>query len=370
MKILYSCLSKSWGGMEMVALNGVKQLLKKNISVELLCIEESRLHIEANDLGIIIHPIKVLGYFHPIVLLKLAAILKSNKYKIIHSQASKDLWFLVPALKLIGSKSKLLFTKQVGSFVIKKDFLHNWLYSRVDLALAISRVIKKNLIDTTSLKEEKILLHPNGVDISKFNPETVDTQRIRESLGISNNEFLIGMVARLSPGKGHEEFLLAAKSLSSKYDNLKFIVVGEASRGEDEYAKQIKYLAEDYNLKNLSFLGYRSDIPGLMAAMDVFVFPSHAEAFGIALIEAMAMETASVCTRTDGFLDIVIDNESGLFFEKKDAIDLADKIEILIQDKQKRIKIGKAGRQRVIENFDIDDLTDSIIHTYKNILNK
>ena len=55
MKILVSCLSKSWGGMEMVTLTGIKQLLKRNIKVELLCIDESRLQLEANNLGIIIH---------------------------------------------------------------------------------------------------------------------------------------------------------------------------------------------------------------------------------------------------------------------------------------------------------------------------
>jgi hypothetical protein len=59
MKILYSCLSKSWGGMEMVTLSGLKQLLNKNINVQLLCAEESRLQLEANTLGIIIHPIKI-----------------------------------------------------------------------------------------------------------------------------------------------------------------------------------------------------------------------------------------------------------------------------------------------------------------------
>ena len=59
MKILYSCLSKSWGGMEMVTLTGMKQLLRHNIRVELLCADDSRLQIEANNLGIIIHSISI-----------------------------------------------------------------------------------------------------------------------------------------------------------------------------------------------------------------------------------------------------------------------------------------------------------------------
>ncbi len=155
MKILYSCLSKSWGGMEMYSLTVIRKVLERNHQVELLCIDESRLHIEANNLGIIIHPIKASGYFHPITVFKVALLIRKSEYDLIHAQASKDLWVIVPALKLLSLKTLLFFTKQVGSFIKKKDFLHKFLYNRVDTAFAISTVIKNNLIETTPLKAEK-----------------------------------------------------------------------------------------------------------------------------------------------------------------------------------------------------------------------
>ena len=125
MKILYSCLSKSWGGMEMVTLTGIKQLLKNNIKVELLCTDESRLQLEANNLGIIIHSIKGGKIPNPFSILKVITILKSGRFDAIHSHASKDLWLIVPALKIQKNKIPLVFTKHVGSYIIKKDFLHN-----------------------------------------------------------------------------------------------------------------------------------------------------------------------------------------------------------------------------------------------------
>ncbi|MDP2365150.1 MAG: glycosyltransferase family 4 protein, partial [Ignavibacteria bacterium] len=170
MKVLYSCLSKSWGGMEMVTLTGIKQLLKKNIKVELLCVSESRLQLEANNLGIIIHPIKPGRIINPFSILKISAIINSGCYDLIHSHASKDLWLLVPALKVLNSKIPLVFTKHVGSYIVKTDFLHNKIYERVNLALAISSVIKNNLINTTSLSADKIKIIFNGVDVEKFNP--------------------------------------------------------------------------------------------------------------------------------------------------------------------------------------------------------
>ncbi len=370
MKVLYSCLSKSWGGMEMFTLTAVKQLLKRNISVELLCIAESRIHIEANNIGAIIHPVKASGYFHPFSTLKLANLIRRGRYDVIHTQASKDLWLLVPALKLVSSSSPLILTKQVGSSVVKKDKLHRWLYGRLTYALAISRVIVKNLIDTTPLQPDKILLMHNGVDTDVFDPDIISGDKVKEELGIRDNEIVLGMLARFSPGKGHEEFLIAAKILSEKYDNLKFLVVGEASRGESAYAEAIKNNAAELGLNNLIFPGFRSDTPQVLAAMDIFVFPSHGEAFGIALAEALSMGKPSVCSNTDGVLDIAVDNVTSFLFENKNAEDLASKAEKLISSPETRLKFGRAARQRAVENFRLDVLTGKVIDIYNSAVKK
>ncbi len=369
MKILYSCLSKSWGGMEMFTLTAVKQLQKKNISVELLCIAESRIHIEATNIGIIIHPIKAAGYFHPFSTLKLISIIRRGGYDLIHTQASKDLWLLVPALKLLKSKTPLILTKQVGSAIVKKDALHKWIYHRLTYALAISRVIEKNLIDTCPLTEDKIKLLHNGIDTNRFDPEKVDNKKVRKEFDIRNDEIVIGMLARFSLGKGHEEFLSAAKELNKKYNNLKFLVVGEASRGENNYADSIKQLSKDYELKNIFFTGYRSDTPEVLAAMDIFVFPSHGEAFGIALAEAMSMGKPSVCSNSDGVLDIAVDSETSYLFENKNAEDLKNKIELLINSLETRNKFGQAARKRAIDNFNLELLTEKVINIYEDSIN-
>ncbi len=370
MKILYSCLSKSWGGMEMVTINSIKQLLDRNISVELICTAESRIHIEANNIGMIIYPIKAPGYFHPIITIKVVSIIKNGKYDLIHTHASKDLWLLVPALKLIKSKIPLVLTKHVGSFIKKTDKMHNWLYSRVNYAIAISKVIKDNLLETTALDENKIVLHYNGVDPEKYDPDKVDPMKVRKELNIKEDELLLGMVARFSAGKGHENFLLVAKELSIKYNYLKFIIVGEASKGEDAYAKEIKTLAEDYGLNNIIFAGFRTDMPEVLSAMDIFIFPSHAEAFGVALVEAMAMAKPSVSTSSDGILDITVDNETGYLFKKDDPADLKSKLEILINSPEKRKTLGKVARQRVLEYFDSQKLMDGLVKLYKQFIKR
>jgi len=369
MKILFSCLSKSWGGLEMVTINTIKALLDKGITVELICTAESRIHIEANNFGMIIYPVKAPGYFHPFTTIRAASIIKNGKYNLIHTHASKDLWLLVPALKFIRNRTPLLLTKHTGSFIIKKDKIHSWLYRRVNYAIAISNVIKQNLLETTTLDKDKIILHYNGVDCNKFDPAKYNGNMVRQEFNIKESDLLIGMVARFSSGKGHEEFITSAKKLNEKHSNLRFIIVGEASRGESSYESHIKKLTSDISLQNIIFTGFRDDIPEVIAAMDIFIIPSHAEAFGVALVEAMAMGKPSVCSNSDGILDIAVDGKTGYLFENKDSEDLKNKIELLIQSPDTRKAFGEEARKRAIKHFDFDKLINGLVDIYLRIIN-
>ena len=364
MKILYSCLSKSWGGLEMFTLTSIRQLLKRDIAVELICSADSRIHIEANNMGIMLHPVKANGYFHPITTFRISLLLRNSKYSLVHTQASKDLWLLVPALFLSNIKIPLFLTKQVGSFIVKKDFLHNQLYKRVKKIFAISTVIKQNLIETTPVKPQNIIIVPNGININRFDPGNIDYKKVRKEFNISSEEIVIGMLARFTPGKGHEEFLWAAKELNKEYKNLRYLIVGEPSRGEAEYAEKIKQLADDYGLGNIIFTGFRGDTPEVLNAMDIFTFPSHSEAFGIALVEAMAMKKPSVCSKAEGVLDIAVDNDTAYLFENKNAADLRAKLKLLIDSKETRLRFGENARKRVVENFDIEKITDKVMNIY------
>jgi glycosyltransferase involved in cell wall biosynthesis len=237
--------------------------------------------------------------------------------------------------------------------------------------LAISRVIAKNLTDTTPLDEGKIELLHNGVDTHRFDPEKTDMHKVRLEFGIGDNEIVTGMLARFSWGKGHEEFLFAAKELLKNNSNLKFMIVGEPSRGEDEYAAKIRQTADDYGISDkVIFTGFRSDTPEVLGAMDIFAFPSHSEAFGIALAEAMSMGKPSVCSDSDGVLDLAINGGTGYLFRKQDGADLAEKLGLLISSAGKREAFGKAARLRAVNNFEIEVLTEKAINLYNRLISR
>ncbi|NUN10532.1 MAG: glycosyltransferase family 4 protein [Ignavibacteriaceae bacterium] len=368
MRILYSCLSLSWGGMEMFTITAAEKLVRRGIATDILCLENSRIHKACLEKGLSVHTLKSGGSFAPLSVYKLIRILRNGNYSLVHTQASKDLWLLVPALKATGSRIPLFLTKQVGSYIKKKDILHKFLYNRVTVAFAISEIIRRNLLDTCPLTEEKIELLHNGTDTRKFDPVLFDKQKVRNELCIPPDCIVLGMLARFSPGKGHEEFIEAAAELSARHLNLFFLIVGEASRGEEEYAASVKNLAEAKSISNMIFTGFRSDTPDVLAALDIFVFPSHSEAFGIALVEAMSMGKPAVCSNSDGILDIVVDGETGLLFEKKNSGDLAQKLEKLILSHGTRNTFGANARKRAVEMFDMEYLTDKVIKIYKNHL--
>lgn len=370
MKILMSCLSRSWGGMEMFVLTLTEQLISRNFECSLICYPDSKIHQETKKLNITIVDLKASSYFHPVQILKLTSFLNQNEFDIIHTHYSKDLWTLVPALNLSKSKLPLILTKQLGSFIVKKDFLHKKLYNRVNMTTAISTIIKNNLLETCPIDVDKVTIIFNAVDTNKFDPKKIDSKKVRDEFEIKDNETVIGMSARFTEGKGHEELLLATKDLVQEYDNLKLFLVGEPSRGENTYGKKIRDMVDELKLsEKVIFTGFRTDMPEMYSAMDIFAFPSHSEAFGIALTEAMSMERACVASNANGILDIIEDNKNGLMFENKNYLSLKEKLEQLINSKSERERLGKEARKTVIQKFEIQKITDDFAKLYNKLKN-
>jgi glycosyltransferase involved in cell wall biosynthesis len=351
--ILQTCFSHAWGGLEMQALEISDGLRNRGHHVTLALPSGSRLADEARRRTLPILPLNATGYFHPFAVWRLREHIRSSNVDIVHSQHSRDLATVVPALQISGQRAPLVFSKRMGSYIIKKDLFHRYTHSRIDVVLAISDVIHQNVIDTTPVPPERVRTLHDAVDTQLFSPERKDRWTVRREAGISDEAVVVGFVGRFSPGKGLEELLRAAHILLPGHPGLRFLVVGEASHGEEEYATTIHSLARSLGVdRGVTFIGYRSDIPSVMASFDILAFPSHAESFGVVLIEAMSMEKPVVSTNCDGVLDIVVDGVTGIMVPPKDAKAFAGGLEKLLLNADLRKSMGQAGRQRAKECFD------------------
>lgn len=349
----------------MQALEMSTSLAARGHRMTLASLPDSRLLRAAAERGIRTLPLAMSGYVHPLLTFRLSRAIRDQGVNIVHAQHSRDIATVVPAMLLSGIRPPVVLSKRVGSLLTKRDPFHRLTYGHVSRVLAVSSVIRKNVIETTPVPPERVTVLHDAVDTKRFNPSTVDAGAFRRSLGISDDTLVVGCLGRFSPGKGHEELLQAAAVVRDTCPGVQFVVVGEASFGEEAYAKSVRDLAARLRLEEMVlFTGFRSDVPEVMASFDIFAFPSHAEAFGMALIEAMAMQKPVVASSSDGVLDIVQQEVSGVLVPPKNPLALALAITRLIDNPDLRVRLGQAARARVVEHFDQGRQIDSLEATY------
>jgi glycosyltransferase involved in cell wall biosynthesis len=364
--IIISCGSYSWGGLEMVAMENSLKLQEYGYSVTLMCTKNSILESKALKKGLDTLPVFSTDSKIPSSVLKLKKYLRTINPDIIHSHNSHDLWILTPAIKASGCKAKLFLTKHVASGIKKTDYLHKMLYKKVNAVFAISGYIKTSVINTTPVIEEKIYVLPNGVDLSRFDRTKYNRSEVCSNFHIPRGLFVIGMVGRITPGKGHAEFIEAAKILNEKYPGrLFFLIVGSSDEKEQDFGNKIKALAEGTG--NIIFTGQIDEPQKLMSAMDILAFPSHDESFGRVIIEAMAMALPVAASGYAGVPDIITDGLTGLLFEPKDPSSLAIALEKLIIDENLRKMLAVNGRELVEKKFAENIIIEKLIEYYKKL---
>ncbi len=204
---------------------------------------------------------------------------------------------------------------------------------------------------------------PNGFDCHKFKPSKPDRIEIRKSLTIDPDSIIIGLIARYHPVKDHENFLTAARILSIKRPDIHFILAGQ---GVDHHNNKLVSMLNDLNInKQVHLLGEREDIPGITASLDIATVSSWSEAFPNVIGEAMACGTPCVVTDVGDCAKLV--GETGIVIPTKNPESLANAWEDLIRmDHSKRITMGKAARQRVLNNFSIDVIAEQYQNLYLN----
>ena len=190
---------------------------------------------------------------------------------------------------------------------------------------------------------------PSMVDLKEFDPGR--RMDMRAKLGISEREVLIGWVGRLDAKKNIEHFIEAAALVHATERRARFVIVGGPDAFMPHYAEQLKALSVNLGLSEvLTFLGDRSDVPDLLAALDMFVWLSLGEGMPHVIAEAGAASLPVIATADNGAVQQIEHGVSGLFVPYDDPQAVAQNIQMLIQTPILRTRLGTALRQRV-ENF-------------------
>ena len=205
----------------------------------------------------------------------------------------------------------------------------------------------------------------NGVDFDKFTPD-VQGEFVRERYNLHDNPLIL-FVGVFKIRKRIPNLLYAMVEIIKEIPNAKLLIVG----GRWGYEGALRNLVSEWRLEdNVIFAGKVADdeLPAYYAAADVVAVPSSYEGFPVVVLEAMASGKPIVTSKVSGIPEAVIDNKTGLLIEKDNIKQLAEKILLLLKDPIKREKMGKAARERVIENFDWKKIAKEYKQEYQRLL--
>lgn len=344
-QILQMCLSSSWGGLEMVALEMAEYYKTQGIltcaSVNAVLTEK----LSEKGLSAVELPGGKKSYISRAIALR--KLIKANEIKVILVQQLHDLWYLRLALLGIKKSPRVVGLSHTFVGVNKKDFLHKWIYGLVSQLVCLTQVHKKNLLEHLPVKEEKLTVIPNAVSTKKFSP-TKKSPKICQQWRSCENQVLIGLVGRLDAGKGQHVLLEAAQILRSQgQKNFKIILVGEDTLNNRGTGQKLKEFVLEHKLQEtVVFAGFRQDVPEIMASLDVLVMASEAETFGRVIIEGMAAGVPVVGTKAGGVVNIIDDGVNGLLVQQQNPQALAEALSRLIGDKDLREKMTKEALKK------------------------
>ncbi|MBN1893523.1 glycosyltransferase family 4 protein [bacterium] len=368
MRVIQACRSRSWGGMEMVAVNTALRLRARGVSSVLLAFPGTPVEKTARANGLELLSMEWGGYLDAGGIRRFRMEAGRLSPDVVHVHQAKDLWMIAPALRRLKTVP-LILTRHVGTQKPKRDWLHAGLYRRVDRIIAISGVIRKNVADTHPIAQERILTIPNGVDLAAFDPARVSGAAVRRKFGIPLGAPVIGTAGRMNWWKGYREFLMCAEEVLRRDSRVWFLAAGGATVGEEEEARAIRDFAGSLNLRGrLVFAGFCEDMPEIYAAMDMLVYPAYAEAFGIVLIEAMAMGLPVIASDCDGIPEIVKNGETGILVPAREAGPLAQAVLDLLNNAEKRQAFGRRGRARAERCYDWERILDDTMNLYRTVI--
>jgi len=236
--------------------------------------------------------------------------------------------------------------------------------------ISVSQGVKDVMISDVLCKKDIVLIwngSVNGIDLNYFDPEISDLKSIRSSYGIQEDDFVFGFIGRLVGDKGINELVAAFKKINIQNSNTKLLLIGRFENDLDPLEELT--IQEIENNKDIIHAGFQKDVRPFFKAMDVFVFPSYREGFGIVLMEAGAMNVPSISSDIIGCNEIIVNNINGFLIRSRDEIKLNQKMAFCFNNKEKLKKMSVSARNSIIENFEQQKLWQKSLEVYQKIVN-
>jgi len=370
MTIMQMCLSKGWGGLEMYPVRVSRYLQANGCRVLVSAIPDTAAGFALAKLGLPFFPMtpSITNLFS---IFQLQQVLKGEHVDIIHCHKSSDLRTAAPAAWMAGTS--LVFTEHMGARRRKGNPWHRWAYGQAARIFWINEEVRRRNVHALPVTAERIFTLHYGVDLEQYHPVLDEEARrnLRKGLDIPLDASIVTLPGRLSRPKGQIEFIEAAALSTEELPNACFLIVGglKPEEGADSgYSEDLHRLVAGRGLTDrVKFTGFRTDIPQIMELSNVVCVPSWDEAFGLVVIEAMALGVPVIATRAGGIPELVEDGHDGRLVPPKDPQALASAIIELAKDPLLAQRMGHNGNEKVIRRFSLTNHVRQLIEHYRSL---
>ena len=374
-KIVHLITRLELGGAQQIALFCVEHLDRTRFRVGLWAGEGGILDARAREIGAA--DVRILPWLvHPIApvrdvaaVMRLASMLRD--VDLLHTHSSKAGMLGRAAARLAGVPG-VVHTVHGWSFNDAQPEATRRLY--VEAERAAARVTDRIVCVAQSDRDRGLasgIGHASqyrivraGIDPSLYVAPPGAREGLRAAIGAAPEDVVVGSIANFKPQKGPLDFVEAARLARLRDRRLRFVFAGD---GELRAAVERAIAGADLG-GAVHLLGWRDDVPELLAAMDIFLLTSLFEGLPRVVLQAMAASVPVVATDTGGVSEVVVDGETGLLVPPGNPAAAAEAIVALAHDAETRRKFAAAARYRLGDEFDIRRMVRDLEDLYDEVL--
>ena len=341
---------RGWGGGEKWMLHAAAAMRDRGHPTALVVQPGSELAARGEVAGLRVRPVRMGGWLDPRTLADLALVLRRLRADVVCANLDKEIRQVRLAAPLAGRAVRLVVRR--GSPVpIKNTWHYRLVYEHgVDRLICNAGSLVEDVCGGAPWFDRgRVRVIPNGIDADALAGQAA-AHDVRAELGLAPDTPVIACVGEVGRRKGQEHVLTAAAALRDRFPDAVWLIAGEgAGRAElTGRAGHMGLLEGDY----VRFLGFRRDVPSILAAADVVVLPTRSEGFPNTLLEAMALGRAVAASRADGIPELVLHDETGLLHQVDDVDTFTAHVAALLADPARRARLGANAARRARTTYD------------------
>jgi len=368
-RIVYVVDNLSFRGGERTILQLAGGLPRARYEVAVACSPGGVLVERLHDLGVPVIAAEMRRRRRLDTVLALAREFRRRRPHIVHTQGRGDpfgrLAALLARVPAVVSTTAMISTRY--------DVDERWrraLYRAIDFTTdrLVDRYIVVNrgsvdvLTDRHGVPRSRVVVIPNGIELERYDPVRARGSDWRERLGVPDDAILVGGIGRLTAQKGFDDLIRAFAAIDRPD-------VWLAIAGDGPDWEELRELARMFDVSGRVLIpGFVDDVPGLLAALDLFVLSSRQEGHPMVMLEAMAMAKPVVATGIPGVGDTIADGVEGRLVPAGDLAALANAMVALIDDREGAGRLGRNARKKIEREYTVERMVRRTEVLYDGLL--